>query len=74
MKQCPMYLNGEFAASRGGKWFPVFDPSTEEVIAEVADGDAADVERGVAAARKLEVELPIEVSPAYCDIVIIHLR
>jgi betaine-aldehyde dehydrogenase len=46
-----MYINGEFVASWGGKWFPVYDPSTEEVIAEVADGGAADVERGVAAAR-----------------------
>lgn len=51
MKRYPMYVNGEFVASESGKWFPVYDPSTEEVIAEVAEGGAVDVERAVAAAR-----------------------
>ncbi|MGH9580685.1 MAG: aldehyde dehydrogenase family protein, partial [Terriglobales bacterium] len=34
-----------------GAWFPVYDPSTEQVIAEIPDSDARDVERAVAAAR-----------------------
>lgn len=55
MKRYPMCINGEFVASRGGKGFPVYDPSTKEVIAEVADGGAADVERGVAAAGAAHV-------------------
>jgi hypothetical protein len=50
MKRYRMYVNGDFVASRSERWFPVYDPSTEEVIAEVPDGNAADVERGVAAA------------------------
>ncbi len=51
MKRYRMYINGEFVESRRGSWFPVYDPSTEEIIAEVPDADSADVERAVAAAR-----------------------
>jgi len=47
----PMYINGQRVESHRGAWFPVYDPSTEEVIAEVPDADAQDVDRAVAAAR-----------------------
>jgi betaine-aldehyde dehydrogenase len=46
-----MYINGEFVEAQRGAWFPVFDPSTEEVIAEVPDADERDVNRAVEAAR-----------------------
>jgi betaine-aldehyde dehydrogenase len=46
-----MYVNGEWIASSTGKTFPVYDPSTEEIIAEVPDSDAKDVDRAVAAAK-----------------------
>src|ERR1039457_5554959 len=46
-----MYVNGEWVASNSGKTFPVYDPSTEEVIAEVPDSNAKDVDRAVAAAK-----------------------
>ncbi|MGH9532466.1 MAG: aldehyde dehydrogenase family protein [Terriglobales bacterium] len=52
MKRYRMYINGEFVDSQRGAWFPVFDPSTEEILAEVPEADAGDVERAVAAARK----------------------
>ena len=45
-----MYINGQRAESHRGAWFPVYDPSTEEIIAEVPDADAADVDRAVQAA------------------------
>ncbi len=51
MKRYRMYINGEFVEARRGAWFPVYDPSTEAIIAEVPDADAVDVERAVAAAR-----------------------
>lgn len=35
-----------------GKTFPTYDPRTEEVIAHVAEGDAEDIDRAVAAARQ----------------------
>jgi betaine-aldehyde dehydrogenase len=46
-----MYINGEFVESHRAAYFPVIDPSTEEVIAEVPDADEMDVNRAVAAAR-----------------------
>jgi betaine-aldehyde dehydrogenase len=46
-----MYINGEWTNSKSGKMFPVYDPSTEEVIAQVPDGNAEDVNRAVAAAK-----------------------
>lgn len=51
MKRYRMSINGEWAESKGGKYFPVFDPSTEEVIAEVPEANESDVNRAVAAAR-----------------------
>src|SRR6266436_2503235 len=46
-----MYINGEFVESQSGAYFPVMDPSTEEIIAEVPDADEKDVNRAVAAAK-----------------------
>jgi len=46
-----MYINDEWVDSKSSKTFPVFDPSTEEVIAQVPDANADDVNRAVAAAR-----------------------
>ncbi len=51
MKSYRMYINGEFVEGNRGANFPVYDPSTEEVIAEVPDADAKDVDRAVRAAR-----------------------
>jgi len=51
MKRYRMYINGEFAESRTGSWFPVIDPSTEETIAEVPAADEADIDAAVKAAR-----------------------
>ena len=45
------FVNGKWESATSGKTFPVFDPSTEEVIAHVAAADAADVDRAVKAAR-----------------------
>src|SRR5271156_2660587 len=44
------YINGEFCVSASGKYFPVIDPSTEEIIAEVPEAGEADVNRAGAAA------------------------
>jgi betaine-aldehyde dehydrogenase len=45
------YVNGQWVPSASGKTFPVYDPSTEEIIAQVAASESADVERAVKAAR-----------------------
>lgn len=46
-----MYVNGEWVEAGKGKYFPVVDPSTEKIIAEVPDAGEEDVNRAVAAAR-----------------------
>jgi betaine-aldehyde dehydrogenase len=45
------FVNGQWTPAASGKTFPVYDPSTEEVIAQVAASDASDVDRAVRAAR-----------------------
>src|SRR6202140_1601282 len=45
------YINGQWVKSSSDEMFPVYDPSTEEVIAQVASGAAADVDLAVKAAR-----------------------
>ncbi|HEU0367599.1 MAG TPA: aldehyde dehydrogenase family protein, partial [Candidatus Acidoferrum sp.] len=45
------FVNGKWESAASGKTFPVYDPSTEEVIAHVAAADVADVDRAVKAAR-----------------------
>src|SRR5271156_4718291 len=46
-----MYINGEFVESASKQYFPVVDPSTEEVMAEVPEANEEDVNRAVTAAR-----------------------
>ncbi len=51
MNRVRMYIDGEFVESTSGRWFPVYDPSTEEIIGEVPDGNAADVDLAAKAAH-----------------------
>ena len=46
-----LFINNEWRPATAGKRFPVVNPATEEVIAEVAAGDAADVDNAVRAAK-----------------------
>ena len=41
----------QWVSSSSNETFPVYDPSTEEVIAHVASATAADVDKAVKAAR-----------------------
>ena len=58
VKTYSMLINGEWLASKTNKTFPVYDPSTEEVIAQVPDANADDVNRAVAAAKAAFEEGP----------------
>ena len=51
VKTYQLYINGEWVESKSRKTFPVYDPATEEVIAQVPDANAEDVNRAVEAAR-----------------------
>src|SRR5512146_481628 len=46
-----LLINGEWLASSSGKTFPTINPATGEVLTEVAEAGAFDVDRAVAAAR-----------------------
>jgi acyl-CoA reductase-like NAD-dependent aldehyde dehydrogenase len=46
-----LFINNEWRPAASGKRFPVTNPATEAVIAQVALGDAADVDNAVAAAK-----------------------
>jgi aldehyde dehydrogenase (NAD+) len=50
--QTQMLIDGKFRDSKSGKTFATINPATEEVIAQVAEGDAADIDLAVKAARK----------------------
>ena len=46
-----MLIGGEWTAAASGRTFPSVNPSTGEVIAELAEGGPPDADRAVAAAR-----------------------
>jgi aldehyde dehydrogenase (NAD+) len=47
-----LLIDGQQVEGQSGRSFKTLDPSTEEVIATVAEGNEADVDRAVAAARR----------------------
>jgi phenylacetaldehyde dehydrogenase len=47
-----LFIDGAFVDAKSGKTFPVFNPATGEILAHVAEGDAADINLAVAAARR----------------------
>ena len=51
MRRDPHWIDGKPAEPANGQWLDVFDPATGEVAAQVADGDAGDVDAAVAAAQ-----------------------
>jgi acyl-CoA reductase-like NAD-dependent aldehyde dehydrogenase len=46
-----LFINGEWRDAAGGKTIDVVNPATEDVIAEVASADRADLDAAVTAAR-----------------------
>ena len=50
--QTKLLIDGKWRDSNSGKTFETINPATEEVIAQVAEGDAADIDLAVKAARK----------------------
>ncbi len=52
IRQTKMLIDGRWVDSVSGKTFPTVNPTTGEVIAHVAEGDRADVDLAVKAARR----------------------
>jgi aldehyde dehydrogenase (NAD+) len=51
VRQTQCFIGGQWLPAKSGKTFETVNPATEEVIAQVAEGDAADVDAAVQAAR-----------------------
>ncbi len=49
--QYDLFINGKFVKPNSKKYFPTYNPATEEKIAEVAQANAKDVDAAVAAAK-----------------------
>jgi phenylacetaldehyde dehydrogenase len=47
-----MLIDGKWVDAISGKTFPTYNPATGEVLAQVAEGDAADIDAAVKAARR----------------------
>jgi betaine-aldehyde dehydrogenase len=58
VKTYQLFINGETVASKSTRTIPVYDPSTEEIIAQVPDANSDDVNRAVAAAKAAFEEGP----------------
>src|SRR5438874_10004655 len=58
VKDQPMFIGGKWVDSVSGKTFETMNPATGEVICQVAEGDKADVDLAVKAARKAFEEGP----------------
>jgi aldehyde dehydrogenase (NAD+) len=52
VKDQPLLIGGKWVDSVSGKTFPTTNPATGETICQVAEGDKADIELAVKAARK----------------------
>ncbi|GKE00999.1 aldehyde dehydrogenase family 2 member C4-like protein, partial [Tanacetum coccineum] len=52
VKFTKLFINGEFVDSISGRTFETIDPRTEEVTANIAEGDREDVDLAVKAARE----------------------
>ena len=52
MHRTSLYIDGMFTAPEDGRYFAAIDPASEEAFAEVAAGQASDIDKAVHAARR----------------------
>ena len=57
-RQHRMLIDGRFVLAASGKTFPVYNPATGEVVAQVPEAETEDVDRAVLAARRAFDEGP----------------
>ncbi len=58
-----LLIDGKWVEAASGKTFVTTDPATEQEITQVAHGEAEDIDRAVAAARRAFEEGPGGLSP-----------
>ncbi len=59
-----LFIGGKWRAPKSGKYFQTISPSTEQVLSEVAEGNAADVDLAVRAARQAYDKVWSKMKPA----------
>ena len=52
VRQTECFIGGQWTPAQSGNTFETINPATEEVIAQVAEGDAEDIDAAVRAARQ----------------------
>jgi len=52
MTEYRLYIDGAFHDAKSNRWIDVINPATQEVIARVPDGNAADIDDAIRAARR----------------------
>lgn len=52
--QHPMYIDGQFVSWQGDSWIDVINPSTEECLSRIPDGDAEHAQRAIDAAERAQ--------------------
>lgn len=71
------YINGQWVPAASPKALPVHDASTEEVMATVPEGTAAEAEAAVLAARAAQqawADLPVDTRAGYIDKIVEGLK
>ena len=51
-KKYNLFIGGQFVEPHSKRWFETINPATEQTLAEIAEGDAEDVDRAVKEARR----------------------
>jgi aldehyde dehydrogenase (NAD+) len=64
IKPGKLFIDGKWVDSVSGKTFDTLNPATEEVITSIAEGDSADIDLAVTAARKAFEDGPWEKTDA----------
>lgn len=59
-----LFIGGKFVEPHSKKWFETINPATEETLAEIAEGDAEDVDRAVREARKAYEKVWRKIAPS----------
>ena len=59
-----LFIDGKWRAPKSGKYFDTISPSTEAKLSEIAEGDAADVDLAVTAARNAYENVWSKMRPA----------
>ncbi|WP_394139910.1 aldehyde dehydrogenase family protein [Cytobacillus oceanisediminis] len=68
MKKILNFINGEWCESSTGKFVPVLNPATGEVLAEVTQSTKEDVDRAVAAAKTAQKSWRLVPAPERAEI------